>query len=660
MGEIRENLKLQDSFSGSFTKFIQLGERAAGQMMSLEKNVKKAIGHSTGATIGAIRSIGEKTDQSNVLLERMANTLDTIAKKQKDATMETEKTSKAAGNWMNNIKGVLGAIGAVSLGKAFFGAADEMSSLNAKMKNLASETGGEKDLMNQIYLSAQRSRSSFSDTATLVAKIGNNAGDAFDHSNAQILQFSENLNKLFKISGATAQEQSSATLQLTQALASGVLRGEELNAVFEAAPNIIQTVADYMDVPIGQIRSMAAEGELTADVVKNALLGATDEINESFSKMPMTLADAFTMGKNAIKNSLRGAFGKWTDFLNSEKGQEILNAMINGLLTLAEIGVGALELIGNAALWVYDHMDAILPILIAVGAGYLALKAVSVASALAAAAGWAIAHWPLLLIIGAIALAIYAAREYGATWEDIGAVIGGIFGYIYGIGYNLVANLWNLFASIAEFFANVWNDPVGSVVRLFAGVFDTILGIVETVANAIDTLLHTDMASAVSGFRGQVSDWVTENYGEAAVEIQRMANLDTADTLASGSQKGAELGSKIDNLDMSVEGLAGALGGIDMSGFDATGMSIDNVDNVGKVKSVDGEVSLSDEDIKLYRDLAERTYMANVAVQTLAPSVNVSIPETAAGTLSADDVAEALVGVLNEQRAANSAVSHEG
>src|SRR5699024_8114301 len=124
------------------------------------------------------------------------------------------------------------------------------------------------ELQNMIYQSAQRTRTSYESTANIVTRLGQNAKEAFG-SNAEVIQFAENLNKSFVIAGSSQEEIASASLQLTQALGAGVLRGEELNAVFEAAPNVIRTIADYLGVGVGEIREMASEGQITADVVKN-------------------------------------------------------------------------------------------------------------------------------------------------------------------------------------------------------------------------------------------------------------------------------------------------------------------------------------------------------------------------------------------------------
>ncbi|MFB8858240.1 tape measure protein, partial [Clostridioides difficile] len=181
---------------------------------------------------------------------------------------------------------------------------DQMTSTNARLGMINDGQQSDAGLNKMIFQSAERSRASYLDTAQIVSRIGMNAGKAFS-STKEIVGFAEQLNKKFVIAGASTEEMNSALLQLTQGLSSGVLRGEELNAVFESAPNIIQSIADYLDVDIGKIRGMASEGMLTADIVKNSLLAAAEQTNAEFEKMPYTFSQIWT----SIKNNAIMIFG---------------------------------------------------------------------------------------------------------------------------------------------------------------------------------------------------------------------------------------------------------------------------------------------------------------------------------------------------------------
>lgn len=681
MGQIREQLVLTDGFSASFGQFLSLGTSAIAKMEHLDGTIQ-GIGSTLQTSIaqeavqtrqsidGVTQSINQMSDALQYIsvqgMNEINQTIRQIGVNQRNHTEETRRTGRAAGDLLRTFRQIAVATGAVSLVRSFLGVADQQTQITTRLNLMNDGLQSTAELQDMIYVSAQRTRSAYDTTAQVVAGLGQRAGKAFS-SSAEIVQFAENLNKQFKIAGASQQEISSASLQLTQALGSGVLRGEELNAVFESAPNIIQTIADYLGEDIGKIRDMASEGQITAEVVKNAMLKATDEIDAQFQDMPMTIAEAFTMGQNAIRKNLQESFSGWSEFLNSDEGQQAIMQAIILFTVLAQVGVGALSAIGQGALWVSNNLDFILPILAAIGLALVILNGqailagmANVGSALASAAAWAVANWPILLLIAAFSAALIAAQQFGFGMQEVGSFVGQILGLLYAVGYNVFASLWNVIAAFAEFFANVWNDPLGATARLFFDVFDTILGIVETTAGAIDMLLGTNMAGAVSRFRSKMSGWVDDTFGENAVQIKRMSELDVVATSQQWGDVGANLGSKLDNMDLSLESLTDNLGGL--NGFDAS--SIPTVDNlgdigkVGKVGKIEDDVKLSDEDIKIYRDLAERRYMNNIELQTMAPQINVSIPESAAKNLTANDIADKLKAILIEQAAAGTAISH--
>lgn len=677
MGKINETLTLTDQFSASFHTFIRLGEQALSSLTSVNEGLTDFAAQSvresekTRQSIdGVTQSINQMSDALQYIsiqgMNEIHQTIQQIGASQRRHTEETKRTTNAAGELLKTFRQIAVATGAVSLVKSFLGVADQQTQTNARLNLMNDGLQSVADLQDMIYASSQRTRTEYATTAQVVAGLGQRAGDAFS-SSAEIIQFAENLNKQFKIAGASQQEISSASLQLTQALGSGVLRGEELNAIFEAAPNIIQTIADYLGEPIGNIRQMAADGQISAEVVKNAMLWATDEINEQFEEMPMTLSEAFIVGKNAIQKSLQDSFSGWSEFLNSDEGQKAIMRVITLFTVLAQVGVGALSALGQGALWVSDNLDFILPILAAIGVALVILNGqailtglANVKSALASAAAWSVAHWPLLLLVAVLSVAMIAAQQFGFGMQEVGSLVGSALGFIYAIGYNVFASLWNVIATFAEFFANVWNDPLGATARLFFDVFDAILGIVETTAGAIDALLGTDMAGAVSGFRSKMAGWVDDTFGENAIQIKRMSELDVAATTEQFGNYGANLGAKLDNIDFSLESLTENLGGL--NGFDASSIptsdNLGDIGKVGKVGKIEDDVKLSDEDVKLYRDLAERRYMNQIELKTLAPNISISIPESAAKNLTAQDIADKLKVLLIEQMSAQTAVSH--
>ena len=688
MGKIQENLVLTDEFTAAFTRFLTLGESAVGaterinnsiNMMGQSANTIAAAGFNTldqkitelsgkiqeqGAALQALgdtaNSIsGKGFDQMTAAIKEGNSALIDTIENQSRLGRETQKTNDQASKLLSTIKRIAAAAGVTTLVRSFLDFSDTQAQINARLNLMNDGFQTTNELSEMIYQSALRSKAAYSDTADAVGKMGLNAGNAFS-SNQELIAFTEQVNKQFKIGGASAQEQSNAMVQLTQAMAAGVLRGQDLNSILAAAPGIARTIEESMGWASGSIKQYAEDGKVTAQVVKNALLDMADQTNQKFESIPMTLSDAMTQAQNIVQHEVKQMAQSWNDFIQTDQGQEVLGEAISLLSVMAQVGTDALSGIGSAALFAADNMDMILPILAAVGLGFLLVKAQAVQAALgsAAAAGihmasWAVANWPILLLVALFAGALIAAQQFGIGMQEVGGWVGQVFGMTYAVGYNVFATLWNVIASFAEFFANVFNDPVAAIAHLFSNALDTILSMVETAAGAIDALTGSHLQGAVSGFRGKLSGWVDDTFGENAIQIKRMANLDIGATAAEWGNYGANLGSKLDNLDLDIGKLAGSFNDLDLSG----GNNIDKVAKVGKVGKVD-DIKLSDEDLKIYRDLAERRYMNKIELKTLAPEINVSIPESAGGNLTADDVTDYIRKMLIEQMNSQTSVSH--
>lgn len=658
MGKINETLTLTDQFSASFHMFIDLGNQAVQTTQMLDKSLTNAMGKSAGAVISSIRELGSQMEKQNQAMIE-------IVENQQRQRAEVERTNRSAKQLLSTFRNIAAATGATMLVKSFLDFSDTQTQIMARLNLMNDGLHDTEQLNEMIYQSAQRSRASYTSTADAVAKMGLNAGNAFS-SNQELIAFMESVNKQFAIGGGSAAAMEGAMVQLTQAMASGALRGEELNSILDAAPGIARNIEQYMGWASGSIKQYAEDGMVTAEVVKNAMLASADTINEQFESMPMTLSQAMTQVQNEVQHSLQGAASEWSDFINSADGQRILNQMIVLFSTLAQVGVDALSFVGQGAVWVAENLDFIIPILAAIGAALAFVKiqsvmaaGFSVAGALASAGAWMLAHLPILLLVMVLAAAMIAAQQFGIGMQEVGGWVGQVFGMIYAVGYNVFATLWNVIAAFAEFFANVWNDPLGATVRLFADVFDSILGIVETVAGAIDALTGSDLSGAVAGFRDQVSGWVDDTFGENAVQIKRMSTLDVYGTSEQWGQYGSNLGSKLDNLSLNLEDLAGGLEGLgSFSVPSGDSLDIGKVDSVGNVKNVEGDVNLSDEDLKMYRDLAERRYMNQIELKTLAPNITVTLPAGTGGNLSPKEVADYIRRMLIQEMASGTEVSH--
>ncbi len=716
MGEIREELVLVDQFSASFSRFIAQGEAAAGKMGQLDQVIREAgmsstelllhgmgrVNQSVSAVNDSVREMGELSryvavqgmNEINQTLKQVVASTDRMSSAQREYSRQVDQSTDSANRLLSVAGRIAAALGGIKLASGLVGLSDTATLTSARLGLMIDEVDGGmrsvQDLQDAIYASAGRARGAYQETADAVAKLGLMAGNAFSSSD-EIVYFMEQINKQFKIAGTEASGVQAAMLQLTQAMGAGVLRGEEYNSILEQAPNIVQNIAKYIEgneqalsTAAGAIKvstedlsgnvqrhmkDIASAGVISADLVKAAMFAAAEETDEKFASIPMTYADAWQQIRNAGVSALGDVADRMNDFLNTDTGQWFVEELVAGMELLAAVASVTVDLMAAGADFVRDNWDFVLPVLMGIGAGFLMAGAAGVASGLAAAAAWVAANAPFIAIGVTVGTLLFLLHQSGVSWQEMGAVAGGVLGGLYTVLYTTVAFGWNLFASFAEFFANVFNDPVAAIAHLFADLLDTILGVVETAASAIDALLGSNLSGAVSGFHGKVEDWVDTNYGANAVEIKRMASLDAGDTVGGWAEVGGNLGSKLDAMDRSVGSLADSFksnlgasfagtGGGGISGGTGGIGNIGKVGSVGSVKNVDGEISLADEDVRLYRDLAERRYMNQIELKTMAPNINVTLPAGASGNLSAQDVADQLKKMLIEQMSAQTSIAH--
>lgn len=195
-----------------------------------------------------------------IRLRRRTNFWSRFVENQQRHKEETEKTDNAAKKLLGTIKKIAAASGALALAKSFLGFSDAQAQVNARMNLINDGQQTTAQLNELIYQSALRAKSSYFDTADAVSKMGLNAKNAFS-SNQELIAFTEQVNKQFKIGGASAQEQNNAMVQLTQAMAAGVLRGQDLNSILAAAPGIARAIEESMGWASGSIKKYAEDGQ---------------------------------------------------------------------------------------------------------------------------------------------------------------------------------------------------------------------------------------------------------------------------------------------------------------------------------------------------------------------------------------------------------------
>lgn len=492
---------------------------------------------------------------------------------------EIQEGTQEANALLDTIKGAVAAYVSIqSIGKAL-DISDELTLTTSRLDMMNDDLQTTQELVNMVYAAAQDARGSFSDMADVVARFGNNAGDAFS-SSEEVVAFADLVQKQMTIAGAGTQEAANAMLQLSQALGSGVLRGDELNSIFEQAPNLIQSIADYLDVPIGQIREMASEGELSADIVKAAIFASADEINAKFEQMPMTWGQVWQSMQNTALIAFQPVLQRLNQIANSDAFQTFVSGAIEAMATLANVILNIFDLVAMVGGFIADNWSVISPIIygviaaLAVYAAYLGIvKGMEIASAAATAimtgakllgaaamvvftgATWAGATaqmglnsamyacpivWIVVLVIALIAALValcnWIAQVTGAANSGIGIIVGALsvaaafIGNLFVALINMVIDifvvLWNFIAAFVNFFGNVFTDPVGAIARLFFDLVDTILSLLQTLAGAIDAIFGSNLAGAVQGWRDDLGGWVDETFGQGEEIMAKVSGED--------------------------------------------------------------------------------------------------------------------------------------
>jgi tape measure domain-containing protein len=370
---------------------------------------------------------------------------------------------------------------------------DDYIQTMARLKTIEDGTRTGQELKDGIMAAAQRSRTGFGIMADSVAKLRSQAGEAFK-SNDEAIAFAEQLNKLYKIGGASLEQQKAGTLQITQALASGVLRGDEFNSMMENAPLVAQKLARHLGVSVGQLRAMAKDGQLTGDTLKNALLGSAVETNAEFAKMPMTFADMMTQIGNVASYAFQPLIQAWQEFINSTAGQNFMAGLETAMFAIGQIAMWLFNLFVAGWDWVTEHANFVIT-------AFELLATVGVIAGLAVAAAWAIANWQILLIIAIVIAIAGALSELGISFVDVAATIISVFVYIGETVYNVILFIINLFIFLGSLIINVFIGIWNVVITVAEAIANTFLMAVWAVKKAFATL-----AKAVLGAFAAVAD----------------------------------------------------------------------------------------------------------------------------------------------------------
>ena len=661
MAGIREELVLADRFSAVFSKYLNMGRTASGTMQAAanSQNAFTEAAVQSSAALEEMAGTGsraaEAVEEIGDAARQMAGASGDAANRQNLLNRSMRSGSSAADSLTRKIMGLAAAYLSLRSAQKLISLSDTWTQTTARLDRMNDGRQTTPEVQDMIFNAAQRSRGDYQDTADMAAKLGTLAPDAFG-STAEVVAFAEQINKQFALAGTSAQGAQAAMLQLTQAMSSGILRGEELNSVLEQAPTITQSIAKYMGVTIGEMRELASEGKITANVVKAAVFSAAEETNAAFEAVPLTFSQAMTLVKNEGLNALRPVLEELNAFLNSDIGKDALNGFLSAIRMGGELLLWLVKLVESGAAFIAENWDTVSTLLIG---GAIAVAAVMTAAAIQSAIAWAAANWPLLLIVGVIVLVIFMARQMGATWEDICGVVGGVLYELYAFGNNMVADTWNYLAMFAEFFANFLNDPIAATAHLITDWADWTLSIIQNLASAIDAVFGSNLAGTVNNWRSNMQSRVDFLFGENKIKVQRMEKIQYDDAWDRGSEMGRNVGSALDNFN-----ITDFMSGMGGSGFDysslmaASGINSALSDIGADTKAIRNSVALSEEDIKLLVDMATREYVNNINLTAQTPVINITGQNTGDTEMDKQALADTLRDILMEQAASHTDLAY--
>lgn len=527
---------------------------------------------------------------------------------------EISAGTQQANELTNTIKRAVAAYVSIqTVGKAL-NISDELVQTTSRLNMMNDGVQTTAELVNMVYAAAQDARGSFSQMVDVVARFGNNAKDAFS-SSEEVVAFADLIQKQMTIAGASTQEAANAELQLSQALGSGVLRGDELNSIFEQAPNLIQNIADYLDVPIGKIREMAADGELSADVVKAAIFSAADDINSKFNEMPMTWGQMWQSMQNTALIAFQPVLQRLNDLANSEAFQTFVQNAVEAMATLANIVLNIFELVGTVGGFIADNWSVISPIIygvigaLAVYAAYLGIvKGIEIASAaataihsvamsakigvMAALTGQTMAAtaaqmgyngalyacpvvWIIMLLIALIAI-IFAvcnaiAKMTGVANSGFGVITGGVnvvIQFFKNLGFtvaNIALGIGNAIAALASNMMTAFHNAICNVQSWFYNLLSTACSVIENIAAALNKLPFVsfdysgissaadDYAAKASEAAGNKEDYtsISDAFNEGFTTFDAFQDGWASDAFNAGAAWGDGVADKVSNFSLS-------------------------------------------------------------------------------------------------------------
>lgn len=528
MTTLTQTLTLKDKFSSSLNSINNTIDRTIGKFSELDRRVKKMTQTATIKVKADMpKNLTAPKVSSPVTPKPIAPKVSSPIAPKLPSTGPLVGGLGAATSMLGRMTSISRALNFMVAIQALRQMANLMSGLiksgddyiqtMARFKTIEDGSKTGQELQDSIMAAAQRSRTGFGIMADSVAKLRSQAGEAFK-SNDEAIAFAEQLNKLYKIGGASLEQQKAGTLQITQALASGVLRGDEFNSMMENAPLVAQKLARHLGVSVGQLRGMAKDGQLTGDILKSALLGSAVETNAEFAKMPMTFADMMTQVGNVASYAFQPLIQAWQEFINSTAGQNFMAGLETAMFAIGQIALWLFNLFVTGWNWVTENINFVITALMMVATVATIVGVAIFIAGMIAQAPWALVYLVMIGIIAVALLIATALNAMGISFLDVAAAIVAAFVFVGTVVYdiimfvinlvmymiapivNLFIAIYNIGVAIAEFLRNVFKHPIYSIRKLFYNLIRTVLdyfaSFVDGVVNVAQSIGNAFIAGA--------------------------------------------------------------------------------------------------------------------------------------------------------------------
>lgn len=534
---------------------------------------------------------------------------------------------------------------------------DNITLLKARLDLVNDGLQTTEKIQENIFNAANRARTSYDGMAKSVAKLNMLAADQFA-TNDEAIYFMETLNKIFAVSGTGAEEASAAMYQLTQAMGSGVLQGDEFRSIMENAPMLIQKIAESLGVTRGELKAMSSDGKITAGVIKKAMFDAAEDINKQFESLPKTWGQLSQIAKNHIQKAFEPLAGQISTWLQTDSAKAFFDAIVVGATVAAQVFSVAIDLITGTLSFLHEVFIAMLPalhvfgiFLLAIGIAYLptiisalwgllpglwatvsALWA-KASALIASAVAWMILNWQITLVIIVLAILIGAIMATGVTFGDVIGFIVGLFYLLFAVVANVAIAIINALIIVATFLYNIFINPIGAVKMLFydmaAFAVDQILWIAKALQDLVNMIpgVNIPITAGLEDVKAKILAAKAEVAKETGVkEAKTIKPLD----VGKQTSKGFNIGKNFTNSFSSggiknppgMSSVTPSISGIGAAGKPKKVNSNPTGGKLDKVGKIEDDIKITDEDIKLLKDIATTKFVNQYT--TLRPEMNVT------------------------------------